>query len=281
MKKTFFCILLIYLLYSTNSTAQVLGVGINTDSPSAALDINGDTFLQGELFLGGDDDTKGESGKKGQIIMSRGEAKSPVWENIIYLPEYGNYQLITNDIRSDYKGVIFPYNTKTSSTIKYSKDMILSAEDFSSKRWQAFEDLTVDLPPLEDVLRITVTFEVIATSSYIGTNGNEGWSSFAIAVCVDDPTSADQMILKAVKGSVCRGLNNAQTTFYMHTVLDDLPPNYHNKLYIVASQRQTNGDHDNESAEMVIGRDLNNATVDQSFLKGATASINIYKKIRE
>ncbi len=76
MKKNYFLGLLFSII---NVSAQV---GINTNSPQAALHVHGETTLDNSLNVGGNESTKGNPGIAGQILQSSGPGKSPSWTGI-------------------------------------------------------------------------------------------------------------------------------------------------------------------------------------------------------
>ncbi|MET3038402.1 hypothetical protein ABXT08_20130 [Chryseobacterium sp. NRRL B-14859] len=62
-----------------NSFAQV---GIKTPTPQNTLHVNGSLQIVKDLNVGGDYRTKGNSGNKGEFLMSNGTGNAPVWKSI-------------------------------------------------------------------------------------------------------------------------------------------------------------------------------------------------------
>jgi len=57
-------------------------VGIQTKNPQHTLHVNGSLQIVKDLNVGGDDKTKGNSGNKGEFLVSNGIGNAPVWKNI-------------------------------------------------------------------------------------------------------------------------------------------------------------------------------------------------------
>ncbi len=62
-------------------------VGINTNTPQAALHVNGNLQITNELNVGGDATTVGNAGLSGQILKSNGADLPPTWENTLDIPD--------------------------------------------------------------------------------------------------------------------------------------------------------------------------------------------------
>ncbi|WP_160137076.1 hypothetical protein [Chryseobacterium sp. c4a] len=101
MKKIIFCCVVGF--FSFYAHAQV---GIGTPKPKSTLDVNGKTTLRKELRVGGTSTKAGNAGLNGQVLVSQGEGKSPVWKSInVPFMEEGQYKLINSYLSSDQVGV--------------------------------------------------------------------------------------------------------------------------------------------------------------------------------
>lgn len=76
-------------------------VGIMTEKPRSALDVNGDFNKNGKLFI--DNNNVLSPGQTGQILVSRGAGLSPTWK-ALKIPDYESYKfyLIFNDSFRDF-----------------------------------------------------------------------------------------------------------------------------------------------------------------------------------
>ncbi|WP_054512975.1 hypothetical protein [Chryseobacterium sp. ERMR1:04] len=77
MKKKLFCMALFAV-----SVIHHAQVGIQTPTPQNTLHVNGTLQVVKDLNVGGDSRTKGNSGNKGEFLMSNGTGNTPVWRNI-------------------------------------------------------------------------------------------------------------------------------------------------------------------------------------------------------
>lgn len=101
MKKIIYCC--VAGLLSFYASAQV---GIGTDKPKSMLDVNGKTTLRKELRVGGSSTQVGDAGLNGQVLVSQGENKPPVWKSLnVSFMEEGQYKLINSYLSSDQTGV--------------------------------------------------------------------------------------------------------------------------------------------------------------------------------
>lgn len=129
--------LLALLLLNFFSLAQV---GINTESPQSALDVNGNIQIRQEFRI------NGNPGLPGQIYFSQGPSTIPQWKsaNVSFL-EDGQYQLVNTYAKSDQIGIDWvgtqaPINTfpfvetfeTTSTTIaSWTNERVLGTTDWS------------------------------------------------------------------------------------------------------------------------------------------------------
>lgn len=67
------------LAMSANYYAQV---GVYTPTPQSTFHINGTLQVVKDLNVGGTANTKGNSGNRGEFLMSTGSGNAPVWRNI-------------------------------------------------------------------------------------------------------------------------------------------------------------------------------------------------------
>ena len=57
-------------------------IGIKTSTHQNTLHVNGSLQVVKDLNVGGDDRTKGNSGNRGEFLMSNGAGNTPVWKTI-------------------------------------------------------------------------------------------------------------------------------------------------------------------------------------------------------
>jgi hypothetical protein len=97
---------IISTLFLTTGLLVSAQVGINTNSPKAQLDVNGDMSFRGKIAVL---DAAGNAfeGNNDQLLVSR-EGYAPVWKSL-RIPEYepNKFYLIYNNSLSDNTGLTF------------------------------------------------------------------------------------------------------------------------------------------------------------------------------
>ena len=78
MKKILFATLFLTIGYSINAQNKV---GVNTSTPQKELHVNGSVQITNDLNVGGTATTTGNSGNKGQVLVSNGPNQAPTWKN--------------------------------------------------------------------------------------------------------------------------------------------------------------------------------------------------------
>lgn len=77
MKKKLLYMALFAISISTNAQ-----VGIHTPTPQHSLHVNGPLQVVKDINVGGNANTKGNSGNRGEFLMSNGTGNAPVWRSI-------------------------------------------------------------------------------------------------------------------------------------------------------------------------------------------------------
>lgn len=120
-KQLMSCLLCMYLF---GINAQV---GINTENPQTALDVNGSIQLRENLSIGGNSRDLGNSGTFGQVIISQGNSNKPQWKNTrVPFLEDGQYQLINSHSKVDQTGISFPVGGGTGGNTNNVGDLLNS-----------------------------------------------------------------------------------------------------------------------------------------------------------
>jgi len=82
MKKTVLISLALSWVYTSELFAQSGRTGINTQTPSRNLDVNGSVQITSEISLGGDDTTAGDTGEAGYTLFSQGQGLPSIWNDL-------------------------------------------------------------------------------------------------------------------------------------------------------------------------------------------------------
>ncbi|MGV4415244.1 hypothetical protein [Chryseobacterium sp. T1] len=166
MKKFFTTGLLIYSLHVFSQ------VGIDTKSPNATLDINGDVILRNTLSVGGTDDLKGNPGITNQVLVSQGETKSPIWmTSKVPFMESGQYKLINTFVSEDQIGITSLSNGVAGDGVFLSNpdELYITTPPANTAKWIKITQLSTPLEVKALKNKITYQFqtgvEIVSTSA--------------------------------------------------------------------------------------------------------------------
>lgn len=97
--------ILLLLLFSGFANSQT---GINTETPRARLDIQGNLSIRNRIFLGGTDTVDGSLGDVGTVLVSQGVNNPPVWK-LIRRPDFNPflYTIFNNAAAETQSGITF------------------------------------------------------------------------------------------------------------------------------------------------------------------------------
>lgn len=198
-------------------------VGINTDTPKAKLDVNGDLNLRNKIVVLNTTDNSLSQGNNDQILVSQGEGYPPIWKSL-RIPEYepNKFYLIFNNSFSDRTGVKFT-STEQFGTAARSTAFVKGA-DFSS--FPTFKKI----PGLSDKIKVYSTqsktyfqFETVVQADLPSNKPTDVSIDYACGIFVDDKlVNMRQRNLKA---------SSAASTFITHNqigVIENLSIGEHN-----------------------------------------------------
>jgi hypothetical protein len=296
MKKSI--ILALYLLLLSSTYAQK--VGINTENPTSALDINGSVRVSGNLLVGGDDNTSGSAGTAGQFLISKGAGLSPEWQTVTTpVPDEGDWYLLGSISRVDTQGGLRFTSDETSFSTAYQEGNYTVGQQKGNKvgnvwelgtvMWKEFEDFAFDLPAFDAPIRMVVNLQVLAQGSWAASAANpddEVWISYCVGVFKEQapiyPTTQKRSgLMLASRQGGCRGFrgegSNTPMELVTMTVTLDFPANQAEKLLILGTRRNSN--YYGNSGYITLGKLLDDSAVDDTLLRRATMRVDIYKKI--
>ena len=198
-----FFLLIIAGSLSINTFSQV---GIDTKSPQASLDVNGDLGLRKRLFL--NNDNKESQGLSEQVLVSQGEGLAPTWKTLrIPVYEPNKFYLIFNDSFSDQTGLRITSGQVVTSNL--STDLVEGAtlSTLKSKGFFEIANLTGKFMVNSTSSKVYFQFETVVQQNNSNTNGTD--IKYACGIFVDD-------VLKSVRINTI--FNSSSTgTFLTHT----------------------------------------------------------------
>lgn len=232
-------------------TAQVKGVGINTDKPQTTLDVNGDTNVSNSIYL---NETNISAGNSLQFITSGGENEPASWTDKA-MPQGMDLSLNASYMDSfvDKVGVEFN-NASAGNTSPYFVNDILNP----SVGWKEIPNLQVSFTISKEENRVNLFFQTMIqfTGSSLG--------SFACGFFVNDNLSnRTQFRLKGVRTDIMLTPSGSYKLFNINTVVRNLPPEDYT-MKVACIKRNVSGTN-----VVAIGKPLTsalNADMSQSTL---------------
>ena len=186
---------LILFLIASTLHAQL---GVMTQKPQSALDVNGDFNKKGKLFL--DNDNVLSPGKTGQVLVSRGPGVSPTWK-ALKVPDYEQYKyyLIFNDSFKDFNtassntGQGVSLGTATSpATI--STDLVKGADITNLINNKGFKEITGLANPFvvnSSESKVYLQFETVVQQNNTATLGSN--QMYACGIFIDNKLQSGRL----------------------------------------------------------------------------------------
>lgn len=201
---------IISTLFLTTGLLLSAQVGINTNSPKAQLDVNGDLSFRGKIAVLDAAGTAFE-GNNDQLLVSRGEGFAPVWKSL-RIPEYesNKFYLIYNNSFSDNVGITFttadePNLGQASRGATFTKGKTFS----SLQNFKKINNLTQKIEVFSLQSKAYFQFETVVHTDFSQNGSTDTSVDYACGIFVDDQLiNLRQRNIKA---------SSASSTFFTHT----------------------------------------------------------------
>lgn len=276
-------------------------VGINTENPTSALDINGSLRIVKELLVGGNDITPGSEGTEDQALVSKGAGFAPEWQTVTTpVPDTGEWFLIGSFSRSDTKGGL--KLESNSGSVAYASDYtvrqatgtnsnVWTVVNEDSRPWLEFEDFRFELAAFDAPVRIIISIQVLAQAYWQGeTNPSytqDCWRSYALAAFRHTAQSGsgnkNRAKMAAVRQGSCRGSrhlgNNSPSSLCTMIATIDIPANESSVFSILGTLRASQGIASAVNPEMTLGKVLTSSIENDALQRQATMRVDVYKQI--
>ncbi|UOU99900.1 hypothetical protein MUU74_08085 [Chryseobacterium daecheongense] len=253
------------MLVSVFGQAQV---GINTSTPQAGLDVQGNLGVRKKIYLGGNDTTTGRLGQKGTVLVSQGAGLPPVWK-VLRVPPFDPFLYFsfnTFGIQTQ-NGLII--GNVTSGTNIYTDGQSLASFLGSPASGNTINDLTQTININNPASVLVFSFETILHSN---SNSTYTGADIACGVFVDN----------ALKGVRVYTLNQPDTsirpfyTFNLITAAQNLSIGSHTVK--VACTRRAN--INNFTGNIGVGKSAytGSSTNLNDFMAQSSLTIESYEK---
>lgn len=271
MKKA---LLIILGTLSFNAIAQI---GIDTKSPQASLDVNGDFGLRKRLFL--DNENKESQGITDQVLVSQGEGLAPTWKALrIPLYEPNKFYLIFNDSFSDQVGLRITSSQVVASNL--TTDLVENATltNLKTKGFQEIAGLSKTFTVNSTSSKVYFQFETVVQQNNLVQQKNVDNNStssvtgddlkYACGIFVDD-------VLKSIRINTLFN-STASSTFLTHTQIGgatNLTATSHT-VKVACARFKTSTD---SRLVLAIGVNESNTTNINAFMAQSSLKVDVYE----
>jgi len=174
------------ILLTTIGLSLSAQVGINTESPKAKLDVNGDTNLRGKLTVSNTADSSLSEGTNTQVLVSQGAGYAPIWKTL-RIPEYeaNKFYLIFNNSFSDETGVSFTASeesTITSRSTTFAKNNVYT----NFTKFKKIPGLTKPINVYSAVSKVYFQFETVVQATFNSAGNTDTSIDYGCGIFVDD-----------------------------------------------------------------------------------------------
>lgn len=161
-------------------------VGINTATPKAGLDVNGDYNLRGRLSVLNLSNSQLFEGGDNQVLVSQGEGFPPAWKSL-RIPEYepNKFYLIYNNSFSDRVGVKFT-SAEESGIISRSATFIQNNDYSNFLGFKKIAGLSQSFTVNSTQNKIYFQFETIVQANTPNNTNPDISLDYACGIFVDD-----------------------------------------------------------------------------------------------
>lgn len=257
---------ILLLSIGLSSYAQI---GIKTNNPKAALDVNGSVAFRRKLVLLNTTDSKLYEGTNDQILTSQGGGLPPMWKTL-RIPEYeaNKFYLIYNNSFADKAGVRFTsseQSTITSRSATFTKNQTFSQMNGFKK-----------IPGLSQVINVYSTqsktyfqFETVVQANFANVGNTDTSIDYACGIFVDDKlVNIRQGNLKAI---------NSDNPFLTHNqigIMDNLTKGAHDVSVACSRLKSYNTAN---GAELSVGINTSTSTNIDSFIAQSSLKVDVYE----
>lgn len=247
---------LLRFLFLIGSTFAYSQIGVKTQTPQTELDVNGTMNVKDEIYLGDENNGKGNAGKLGDLISSNGE-KLPSWKNFDLPAGYGVEMMLKSSYNiSSTKGITISSQGNQNTSVGYTQGQGKT----SPSQWKTIEGLNQKFTVDNATNRVNVSVQTLVQSDL----ENSGLSSLGCGVFFDDK-------LVLARTAVIDG-GGAYALLNLSTTIENLPPNTY-EFSFACVKRLVSG-----SNKLSVGEPLDTSLLNAEMAK-STGSIKIFEHL--
>ncbi|WP_291930184.1 hypothetical protein [Chryseobacterium sp.] len=179
-------------------------VGINTDTPKAKLDVNGDLNLRNKIAVFDATDNSLSQGNNDQLLVSQGLGYTPTWKTL-RIPEYepNKFYLIFNNSFSDKTGIRFTTAEQASIPVTSRGSVFSKGADVSTLNgFKKIPGLSQTISVFSTESKAYFQFETVVQADFVANGSPDTSIDYACGIFVDDKlVNLRQRNLKAINTS--------------------------------------------------------------------------------
>ncbi|PWN68361.1 hypothetical protein C1631_016820 [Chryseobacterium phosphatilyticum] len=242
-------------------------IGINTDSPKAKLDVNGDANLRKKIMVSNTTDNTLSEGKNDQLLVSQGEGYAPIWKTL-RIPEYepNKFYLIFNNSFSDKNGIEFLTSEEPVMTTSKGATFTKGADISTLKGFKKIDGLSQTISVFSTESKAYFQFETVVQANFAGNGSPDTSIDYTCGIFVDNKLiNMRQRNLKAI---------NSQYPFLTHNqigIVANLSKGDHT-VSVACSRLASYGD---TSKKLAIGK--NTSTNINNFIAQSSLKVDVYE----
>ncbi|MDR2236242.1 MAG: hypothetical protein LBE92_08970 [Chryseobacterium sp.] len=242
-------------------------VGINTDTPKAKLDVNGDLNLRNKIVVLNTTDGSLSQGNHDQLLVSQGEGYPPIWKSL-RIPEYepNKFYLIFNNSFSDRKGIKFT-SSEQFGTAARSTAFVKGTHIDNLAGFKKIPGLSQPIKIFSETSKTYFQFETVVQANFPANKTTDISIDYACGIFVDDKlVNMRQRNLKA---------SSAASTFITHNqigVIENLSKGDHSVS--VACSRIASYE---TGSNVVLAIGINAADNINDFITQSSLKVDVYE----
>lgn len=261
---------LIMLMFVQMTYAQIVGVGVNTDTPRATLDVEGSMRVTKDIKLGAESGTAGDPGNEGDGFASQGPDKNPVWTPLMSGMASG-YRIAESIVLNDQGGFL----DNSSSPITDLRAQYMEGSSISENRWVELTGLRADITPKTENNRVVITLQTVGQSG--AKTGITADLVLAVGIFIDDK-------LRSVRPISVYGSSMAFSIATLFDSFQDLKPktggaSYSIKVGVALRYKNVTGGSGPTAWYALVGRSDPNVTNTTGMMNKTSLKIDLYEEI--
>ncbi|MFV0198728.1 hypothetical protein OBK01_11010 [Empedobacter falsenii] len=247
---------LLRFLFLIGSTFAYSQIGVKTQTPQTELDVNGTMNVKDEIYLGDENNGKGNPGKLGDLISSNGD-KQPSWKNFDLPTGYGKEMMLKSSYNiSSTKGITISNQGNQNTSVGYTQGQGKT----NPSQWKTIEGLNQKFTVDNETNRVNISVQAL-----VQMQGDSGNASFGCGIFLDNK-------LKLARTSSVIGKSGSYVVVNLSTTMENLSPKTYEFSFACVERNIP------RNTKIGIGEPLDTSLLNAEMAK-TTGSIKIFEHL--